>query len=104
MLMPVVKAEALQVLMCRHTSKDKVTAVIQLVPDPRKLRGETNGSTADSSEALYLLTVAQEYFQAHAADGAAQGVATQERTAVWAIDSVKVVPVQFVNAWPQRRT
>lgn len=91
--------------MCRQKGKQKVSAVIKLVPDPRKMRSETNGSITESSDALYLLTVSQEDGQAHtASDGTAQDHGMREQMAVWAISSVKVVPVQFVNAWPQRRT
>ena len=89
--------------MCRHTGKQKLSAVVQLVPDPRKMRSESNGSGEESTNALYLLSMAQESSQAHTADGAAQGLALRERTELWVIDSIKVVPVQFVNAWPQRR-
>lgn len=87
--------------MCRQKGKQKVSAVIKLIPDPR--RRSENGPRTESSDALYLLTVSQEDLHAQAgAHGAAQHEG--QRRAVWTISSVKVVPVQFVNAWPQRRT
>jgi hypothetical protein len=87
--------------MCRHNGKDKVSAVVKLVPDPRRMRVEANGSTSD---ALYLVTMSQESLPSHtAADGAAQDYGMKEQMPVWMVSSVKVVPVQFVNAWPQRR-
>lgn len=88
--------------MCRQQGKHKVSAVIKLVPDPRKLRSDSAGS--ESREALYLFTVSQEAPRVIGADDSVDALDTGERMAVWTISSVKVVPVQFVNAWPQRRT
>jgi hypothetical protein len=91
--------------MCRHNGKHKVSAVIKLVPDPRRMRMEANGSTSESTDALYLLTMTKEGLPPHtAADGIAQDHGMGGKMAVWTISSLKVVPVQFVNAWPQRRT
>jgi hypothetical protein len=96
----------MQVLTCRHRSSSRVSAVVKFVPDPRKMRVETNSCSTESSDALYLFTVTQEERRAvDNGQGSGGGYADPRirPNVVWAIETVKVVPVQFVNAWPKRR-
>lgn len=75
--------ERLQVLHCRHPGSDVLAALVKVAPDPLR--------TSQREPCMFAWTLAR------------QTDADDEHEGAWMTDSVQVVPVAFLNAWPRAR-
>lgn len=81
---------ALQVISSRHSSPCKMASIVKVVPDPRRVHPHANLYGSSSADALFYFTLSNDLDSTQGEDGTVHG---------WYIMDVKVVPVQFVNAW-----
>lgn len=82
----------LQVVSSRHSSPCKMASIVKVVPDPRRVHPHAHLHGSSSSDALFYFTLSNDLAGTQGEHGTAHG---------WFIMDVKVVPVQFVNAWPR---
>lgn len=70
-----------------------MSAILKVIPDPRRVHPHASQDGSSSTDALFYFTLSCDAVGPDNDKAIAAG---------WYITEIKVVPVQFVNAWSRR--
>eukprot|EP00892_Ulva_mutabilis_P009976 jgi/Ulvmu1/7350/UM036_0010.1 len=88
---PLLSHISASVVSSRHASPCRMSSIVKIVPDPRRAHLHSSQCESHSSDALFYFTLTSH------TDSGEHPVVNRG----WFITEIKVVPVQFVNAWPR---